>query len=76
MSDTEPCETQVFLHFQWEDRPFKTSVWRLLWKNELIRLRILPFIQWSVSLSLVEKEDFHPNCVKSVCYIWEDTTNF
>ena len=41
--NTEPWETPVFNEFliNW---PFKIGLWRLLWKNNSIRSRRLPFI--------------------------------
>ena len=33
-SNTEPCELPAFTNFQLEDCPFKTTLWRLLRKND------------------------------------------
>ena len=39
-----------FINFQSKDWPFKTTLWCLLWRNDSIRSRRLPFILLSISL--------------------------
>ena len=42
--NTEPFVTLALTNFQLEDWPLKTTLWRLLWRNDSIRSRKLPFI--------------------------------
>ena len=48
--DTEPCGIPAFTNFQLEDWPFKTTRWRLLWKNDSNESRKFPFIPLFFSL--------------------------
>ena len=49
--NTEPCGTPAFRNFQLEEWLFKTTFWRLLWRNDSIKWRrFIPFIPLFFSL--------------------------
>ena len=48
--NTEPYRRPAFTNFQLEDWPSKTTLCRLLWRNDSIRPRRLPFISLFFSL--------------------------
>ena len=48
--NTDPCGTPPLIDSQLEIWPFKTTLWFLLWRNDLIRWRAFPFIPLLLSL--------------------------